>query len=204
MLTVTTPATDRNLLTTAEIRYAVGVSDASQDDALGVLNRRIASAFSRLYTNASGSTPVTLRLETITETFRDVCASHLWLSRAPVTSITSVVSDGTTLDAADYEIDGRRLYSLSDDARVWWSSAKVVVVYDAGWDTVPDEIKLAASKMARLLWSEGGDSGRSDPNLKRVRIEGVGEREWWVGGASDPLMSQEIQELLAPFREMVV
>jgi len=204
MLAVTTPAADRNLLTMAQIRRAVGVTDASQDGALADLNRQVAAAFSRRFLTAAGATPPTFRLETLTETLRDVVASHLWLSRAPVVSITSVVVDGTTKDATDYEVDGRRLYRLSSDARVWWSAAKIVVVYSAGWDVVPEEIELAASKLAQLLWSESAAQGRADPNLKRVRVDGVGEREWWVGSADDPLMSKEVQELMSPFREMVI
>lgn len=205
MLTVTTPAADRSLLTIEELRDAVNVSDSDLDSRLATLGARVAASLAKMCgMDAIGTTPPTFRLETLTEVFRDVCAPHLWLARSPVVSVASVVTAGSTVDAENYEIDGRRLYSLSSDARVWWSGAKITVVYDAGWAEVPDDLKTAAAKMARLLWAEDGPGGRADPNLKRVRVEGMGEREWWVGGKDDPLANQEILDLLGPYREVII
>lgn len=203
MLTVTTAAPDRLLLTTEEIRAAVGVSDASYDTALASLNARVAAALTRqCCVPAAGATPPTLRQETLTEVIRDVCgARYLLMSRKPIVSVTSVVVDGTTLDAEDYEADAGNgyLYKLTDDERVCWSATKITAVYLAGWDVVPEDLKLAASKFAKILWSEDGPNSRSDPNLKRQRIEDVGEREWWVPPAADTLLSAEVRDLLVPF-----
>lgn len=208
MLAITTAASDTTLLTLAEIQSAVGVTDASHNTALAELNLRVASSIAQACgIIAGGVFPPTFRLETITETFRDeVGARYLRMSRRPIVSVASIVLDGTTLDDTGYEIDARqgRIYRLSDDASSYWSGTKATVVYDAGWATVPSDLKLAASKLARMLWSEDGPNARSDPNLKRQRVEGVGEREYWVAPASDPLMSGEIRELLAPYREMCI
>lgn len=208
MLTIVTAASDRSLLTTAQMRAAVGLdtSDASQDAALARFGVMIADAISRdCCVAAAPATPATLRQEAVSEVFRPFRARFgLLLSRRPATSVSSVVSDGVTLDADEYELDATRnvLIALSDDAEIKWTGKKITVGYVAGYATVPDALVLAASKLLRLLWAEDGPGARSDPNLKSVEIDGVGRREWWVGGASDPLMSAEIQDLLFPFRSL--
>ncbi len=200
MLTVTTAAEDRTLLTLAEIRSAVGITDGSYTAELDALNDRVGAAITRACAVVgAGATLPTLRQEVLVETFRSVvCRRQLWLSRAPVVSIASVVVDGATLDADEYEADGWRLRRLYDDAEVEWSGTKITVSYTAGWSTVPDDLKLAASKLARILWTEDGPGAR-DPGLKREKTDGVDEREYWVAPSSDPLLSAEIAELLAPY-----
>lgn len=209
MLTITTAASDTSLLTTEELRLAVGLaaSDASQDALLTMFNERVTDALVRWCNVADvPPTPPTFRQETLTEVFRlDGWAPELVLSRRPVTAITSVVVDEVTYDAEEYEthVAAGTLYRLVDDLKAGWVGDKITVVYTAGWATVPPSLKAAAMKAVRLLWSEDGPDARSDPNLKRHRIDGVGEREYWVGAATDPLLSMEIQELLAPFRNDV-
>lgn len=211
MLTVTTAATDRSLLTLAEIQAATGTTAAADTAALTALNARVAASIAReCNVAAAGVTPPTLRLETLTEVFRlnqsvwgrfPKRVEHILLSRGPVVSITSVVEDGTTLPADEYEIDTatRRLYRMDgDDERTFWASAKITVVYTAGWATVPDDMKLAAAKLARILWTEEGPNAR-EPGLKRHSVDGVGEREYWVAPNDEPLMSKEIAELLGPY-----
>jgi len=209
VLTITTAATDTTLLTTEELRLAIGLAanDASQDVLLAMFNDRATDALVRWCNIADvPPTPPTFRQETLTEVFR-MCgwAPELVLSRRPVTAITSVVVDDVTYDADEYEIHAARgiLRRLIDDAPAGWAGEKITVVYTAGWATVPPSLKAAAMKSVRILWSEDGPNAKADPNLKRTRIEGVGEQEFWVGAASDPLLSMEIQELLAPFRNDV-
>ena len=202
MLTVTTAATDRTLLTLAEIRSATGTTATSDTAALTTLNARVAAAIARACNVAAdGVTPPTLRLETLTEVFRlDQSSKSLVLARRPVVSITSAVEGGTTLATTEYETEkGAGLfYRLSDDTRSLWAAAKITVVYTAGWSTVPDDLKTAAAKFARILWTEDGPDAR-DPGLKREEIAGATTLEYWVPPASDPLMSQEIAELLGPY-----
>ena len=212
MLTVTTAATDRTLLTLAEIQAATGATDAADAAALAVLKARVAAAIAReCCVSVDGVTPPTLRLEVLTEAFRldrtddnsrfTLPVGHVLLSRGPVVSITSVVEDGVTLPADEYEINATncRLYRMDgDDERTSWASAKVTVVYTAGWSAVPDDLKLAASKLARILWTEEGPNAR-EPGLKRHNVDGVGEREYWVSSNDEPLMSNEITELLSPY-----
>lgn len=201
MLTVTTAATDSNLLTLEELRAATGVTDGSQNAALTTLGARVASTLVNVCRVAAGGvTPPTLRLETLTEVFRSFEAAELSLSRKPVVSIASIVEDDVTLDADDWELDQAPglVKRLTNDCERRWCARKITVVYDAGWAVVPDDLKLAAIKTANLLWSESGPEPR-DPNLKRIETIGVDTVEYWVPPTSDPLLTQEILELLSPY-----
>lgn len=199
MLSVTTAAGDPNLLSVEEMRAAVGVTGSGSDAALLILNGRVSRAIAAHCRVASAGIAVpTLRQETLTETFRTgMSREKVILSRRPIVSVTSIVEDGETLTGADYEIDPSSgiLTRLEDDEPACWSWSKIVVVYVAGWATVPDDIKLAASKLASEIYTVG----TRDPNLKRIEVAGVEEREFFYGTQNDPLISQEMQELLAPY-----
>lgn len=199
MLVVTTPASDPTLLSAQELRDAVGAADGSHDTALASIGRRVAAAIARVCgVAAGGAVAPTLRKETLTETFRlEAARQKLILARAPVVSVTSVVEDGITLAAADYEIDAGPglLLRLDDDTPAAWEPCKITVVYSAGWETVPDDLKLAATKLVQAAFA----SGSRDPDLKRERVDGVGEWEYWVGPAGDPLVPDEVMHLLAPY-----
>lgn len=198
--TVTTPATDISLLTTAELRAAVGITDDSQDATLAITGRRVSTSLARQCNIVDdGSNPPTLLRETCTETFRWTGCGPLPLSRRPV-SITSVTNDGEAVDAADYEAVGRNLYALLDDELYEWTAGKITVVYETGFVTAPDDLKLAASKSVTATSAETA----RDPNLKRVDIPGVIEKEYWVGPSNDPFLSQEIADLIAPYVERFV
>lgn len=205
-MVITTAAEDKNLLSAEEMRLAIGLAsgDSSKDTPLATLNARVSTLIAQACKVATaGISVVTLRSETITETFRNgEWFEHLVLSRRPVTAITSVVEDGVTLAATDYEIDAGSglLLRLEDDRPAMWSGEKITVVYVAGWATVPADLKLAASKVANEFYTVG----TRDPNLKRVDVFEVVEREYWVSPKDDPLLSNEIQALLAPYMNMAV
>ena len=200
MLTVSSPAADPTLLTIAELRSAAGVSDQSQDAALTLIGEEVSLAIARACGIAqAGATIPTLRSETIVETQRlESGPQAIVLSRRPVTAVSSVVEDGETLTGSDYEFDGASglLYRLDSDERTCWAIGKVVVTYIAGFSTVPPDLRRAAMKMVTEMWA----TVSRDPNLKRVRIEGVSEREYWVAPTTDPLVSAEVMDLLAPYR----
>lgn len=200
--TVTTPASDLSLLTVEELRAAVGVTDASRDAALTALGLRLSASIAKQCGVASdGIHPATLLSETCSEVFRPPRQhGDLILARRPVSAITSVSENGTVLDAANYEI--RRgsgiLTRLSGDRFSCFPCGKITVVYEAGFDEAPEDMKLAASKLAAALYSETA----RDPNLKRIDIPDVEEREYWVGPSDDPLLSAEISDLLSPYRQV--
>lgn len=197
--TVTTQATELSLLNIAELRAAAGVTDNSQDARLLGLGRGASTALARQCCIVDdGVYPPTLLRETCTEVFRWTGCGPLALARRPVTSVTSVAVDGVLIDPADYEIvGGRNLWRLSSDAISSWAAGKITVVYVCGWEPAPYDLKQAASKLVTALNAEMA----RDPNLKREDIPGVIEREWWVSEKDNPLMSQEILDLIAPYVE---
>lgn len=193
-LSITAAATDRTLLTMAELRAAVGVK-SGKDTELTALNERVAASIVRACRVASaGATPPTLRLETVVDTFRFTSKQNaLVMSRRPIVEIASISEAGSALAATDYETDSSLIFRLTSDTMSMWACGKIVVTYSAGWETVPHDLKLAATKLAGVFWSEGT---RIDPNLKRVDIPGVMEKEWWVGPSDDPAIPQEVLDLL--------
>jgi len=202
LFTVTTAATDLALLSLAELRRATGAADGQEAD-LVTLGARVAAVIARACKIAAdGATAPTLRLETVADTFElDYSRPDLILSRRPIISVVSVVENGVTLTADDYRADaGAGLLRRRLDGRSWsWPPCfEIVVSYAAGWATVPEDLKLAAAKTATMIWAESGPSPR-DPNLKRVRTEGIDEVEYWVPPASDSLLSAEILDLLRPY-----
>lgn len=202
ILSVTTAAASLELLTIAERRAAVGLTDNSKDAELKTLEERVAARIAHVCNVATAvTTPPTLREETLTETFRLDGLSRgpheLILARLPIVSVTSVVEDGTTLVAADYEIlsAAGMLRRLSDDVPGRWETAKIVVVYKAGWATVPAGLKLAAERLMRNYWYDGS----RDPAVREIEVPGVMRRSFWVGASSDPDIPREIMDLLAPY-----
>ncbi|TIU02329.1 MAG: hypothetical protein E5W43_00875 [Mesorhizobium sp.] len=184
-LTVTTPATDLTLLTIGEMREAAGVTGNSSDATLiRMAARNAASIMTHCDIAVGAGAPPTLRRETLTETIYQACGEQLMLSRRHEVAITSLVEDGVTLLDADFEIDPESalVTKLCSDLPTLWSARKVVVVYDAGFAVVPDDLRDAAMDFLRSSWLERG----RDPLLKseRIRIPDVRdvERDYWVGG----------------------
>lgn len=184
LLTVTTAATSRQLLSIAEMRAAAGVTGSGQDATLLALGLRVADAIAAECNIPVGSgAPPTLNRETLTETYRRISADELVLSRRHDVLITSILADTVELIAADYEVDPETglLWRLCDDHQIRWCASKLTVVYAAGFEEVPGDLKMAAMDFFRLSWIEG----QRDPALKshEVDIPGVKKevKTWWVG-----------------------
>lgn len=200
MLTIASPNTDRSLLTLGELRVAIGLggADTSQDTKLTALGLRVSAnitAACRVATAAG--IPPTLRAETVVETIEagSVGRKNLILARTPVTSITTVVENGTTLTADDYRSNGspgllaRRSGSHPS---CWARCCDIVVTYVAGWATVPDDLKGIASQLAAGYWLQDG----SDLMEKQVSIPGVIESQRWVDVQSDAEMPDDLMAAL--------
>jgi hypothetical protein len=196
MLEIPAPNTDRTLLTIAELRAAAGVSDSSQDAQLTLIGNYVSAAITKACKVAiSGVIPPTLRLETVIETIRlgSSHKSYVALARRAVTAIISVSENTTALDTSEWELDGVLLYKLSSDTRLCWGwPGDMVIEYSAGYAVVPDDLKYAAMKFVQAELSQGA----RDPMLKRVRIEGVSEREYWVDPTKDNIVPAEVYDLL--------
>lgn len=212
MFRVTTPAASPALLSDVELRAAAGVTGSSYDATLATLGLRAAAAISvECAVPGDGVHVPTLLSETIEETLRPVeSRPFIVLSRRFVTSVTSIVEDGDTIAAADYWLDAEAgiVHRLDEDCPSWWSRAKIVVTYVAGFATAPDDLKAAAATMVHSTYLEGG----RDPLVKgeTVEIPGVMTRrqDYWVGGLpqSGPVgpVPQAVAGLLTRYRKLPV
>ncbi|MCS0501617.1 hypothetical protein [Ancylobacter mangrovi] len=209
MLTIVTPADDRNLLSIEQLRVAAGFAsgDASNDMDLARIGLGVSDRIARECGIAGdGVRPPTLKRETVEQTFRLSCpVSLLLLARRFVSGVTSVSIDGEAAATSDYELDASAgmLRRLRESRPAMWQPATVVITYAAGFDDVPGDLVLAASVAVQEQWS----ATQRDPLLKRDRVDGIGEQEFWVGGiggAAPSAFSSTVQALLEPFRTMWV
>lgn len=185
LMTITSPAADQQLLSVEELRRAIGIEDASMDARLSEIGLRVAAEIAAECNIATGLGAVpTLRRETVTETLRSVHCDRIMLRRRHEIAIASVVEDGSTLtDGTDYVVDGESgvLWRLASDLPDLWSADRIVIVYAAGFDTVPPDLRDAAARFVRAAWMES----TRDPLVKGVETDIPGvmrERtDYWVG-----------------------
>lgn len=199
MFEVTSTAADLNLLTLEDLRVAVGLAsdDDSQDAKLETLGKRVSSMITAACQVArDGINPPTLLLEGCTDSFRLKCSqSALYLSRRPVYQIISVTEAGTALDQdVHYEVEpaSGKLIRLSGDDVTCWPAGRIVIEYDAGFATVPEDLKAIAAQLAGGYWADDG----VDPMEKRLKIDGVVELERWVDASANPQMPKDIMQAL--------
>jgi hypothetical protein len=183
-----------------ERRAAAGVLDGASDLLLEQMDQRASQVIaSVLNVSRVGVLPLTIRPETVRETIRpDGAVSCLVTARRFISAVPTLIADGETLAADEYEFDGPAgmIWRLSGDRRMPWLASKIVVTYTAGFSPIPFDIKLAAGRLIAGFFRESG----RDPNLKRVRVEGIGEREYWAGSTSDPAVPLEVRQILEPYR----
>ncbi len=183
--------TDHNtdgLLTTEEARLALGLTDSSRDADLDRMIARISAGIYRACKLATdGINPPTLLSEEITETFRLKYPFHgsLQLSRRRVTEITTVTEGVTELvEDTDFVIERASglLSRLGVTELSCWPCGTITVDYVAGFDPVPDDLKLAAETWLRILWRDAYDTPANvtDPFEKVRDVPGVLRTERWV------------------------
>ncbi|MER9665547.1 hypothetical protein [Mesorhizobium sp. M0203] len=188
------------------------MTDASLDDRLAGLDVRLAAAIMAECGIAIGAgAGPTLLQETLTETFWDVYVGGLELARRHNVEVVSIVENETTLvSGTDFisKSESGLLIRLSGNRPRRWSAAKVVVVYKAGFVTVPGDLKQAAMDFMRLAWAES----KRDPALKSevVDIPDVRrvERGYWVGSVPGQSNEGAVPDIVAGqltrFRNMMV
>ncbi|HEY4721961.1 MAG TPA: hypothetical protein VII92_08955, partial [Anaerolineae bacterium] len=54
---------------------------------------------------------------------------------------------------------------------------KIVVVYPAGWATVPADLNGIAAELLQTFWAE---AQKQDSSLRSEEIPGVISQTWWV------------------------
>jgi hypothetical protein len=145
------------LLTTAELREAAGVTGTSQDTTLAAMGLRIAALITTECNVAVGNgAPPTLLQETLTETFWNVRTDQLVLSRRFEIAVDTLTEDDVAMtEGTDFLVDPEsgiltRMYSNCPGS---WCAQKIVVVYDAGFATVPRDLAQAAMDFVKIRWT---------------------------------------------------
>lgn len=198
--TVSEAAASIDLTTLATVKAELGITNGTSDADLARFITQMSHA-AATYCNR------VFAKETVVDYFRpqNECRStdKLLLSRFPVGTITSVVEDGTTLDAADYEVDPTTgfLWRLSDDERTSWALAKIVATYAGGYellDELPNDVERAVIVMVKQAWF----AKSQDPMAKAEEVPGVYRIERWVGTAPGEIgaIPAEAEALLDPYR----
>lgn len=168
MLEILSAAATGDLTTLATAKRELGIVDAAQDARIADLISE-ASDLVAQWCNRSGFGRETLRQTERLASPVDV----LVLYRDLGVTITVVIEDGVTLDAADYERDGVLLYRLREGIRVPWTARLVVLEYQAGFllpDEVPPALERACLDLLAGLWHGQG----RDPAVRNETTEGVG------------------------------
>jgi hypothetical protein len=129
-------------------------------------------------------------------------------SRSPVASISSVVEDGITLAASDYEADLQAglIWRLADDYRVKWSGRKITISYSAGYilpsdagRNLPQDIQRACVLMVTAQYNARG----RDPMIRSESAQDVGQATYLDPREGMESMPPQVAALLYNYRSVL-
>lgn len=208
---ISVPAPTRGLLTAEQLRAAAGVAsdDTSRDTELAAIGLTVADIICKTGCQISGDgiTPVTLRQETLVETFYPCPrrGSNLILARRFLGTV-ALVENGVTLTAlSDYTVNkGAGILTRRSNGCVQcWACTAIVVTYQAGFAEVPTDLADVAYEVV----SRRTGTAR-DPLTRMERIEQVGvetiERQFWVDANDATDLTPDMQGKLAYYRSGIV
>lgn len=191
VLEVITPATTYDLVTVAEAKIVLGITETTQDALIAIE----ISAVSELIKAYVGRP---FQIETVKELFlAEEAVGALVLERWPVNTISSfaLTFSGTVLASNVYILSARNgiLYAYSSGRRSLFSREFHSVTYTAGYGLVPGIVKQAAFLALKWYRSLTPDIF----GLKSARMEGVAT-EVYFDNQRD-ILPKEIQNLLAAY-----
>lgn len=213
ILTASVAATQRDIITLDDLKGRLGITTGTNDDELQrVIRARSGAIFGWCGLAADQHGKRTFSRETLVATWLidyGRCSSNLILPwRVPVTSITSIVEDGTTLTADQYQVSpmAALIRRVEDDAPCYWSTGKIVVTYVAGFlppdddDTdMPAELQDACIQECSSRWlSKGRDPALRSENVPEVHAYTVGYGQ--DGARADLLPETETMLAAAGYR----
>ena len=124
--------------------------------------------------------------------------------RAPVTAVSSVVEDGTSLALnTDFRlVGGGMLERMADDAPVCWSPDKIVVSWTAGWSLpaeVPAELEGQVIEQVKMKYL----ATDRDPALRSENTPDVWSGSYAVAGGDsigESGLLRSLEVALSPYR----
>lgn len=193
MLTVVTEATNLALIDIAVVRTVLGIDGTGEDDALNSYISRASDVIARHCKRA-------FALETVEETFRpDQCLRELVLARYPVVEVTSIVENGDTLSASDYEVNKASgcITRLHGDRPCHWSTWKTVATYSAGY-VLPAETPQALQQACLQLVKSFYLGADRDPLIRSESVTPMSSASYFGGSEYLP---PDVLGLLQQFRK---
>ncbi len=192
------PAPATPLVTRASLKALLGITGTAQDRTLDDLVAQ-ASASAARYCNRATFAVETLRDDVWPnrQMSSTSCAFALpptegciQLSRWPVTAVTAIVADGTSLVAsdpatgslagADVAVDtarGQMLRLGAGGIPIAWCNGAVSTIYAAGYAVVPPDLADAVARMVKAQYF----ARTRDPQVRSESIPGVHEASYWFG-----------------------
>jgi hypothetical protein len=195
ILSVVTAAESQDLTLVETVRNELGLS-TENDQFIERLVHEASAACASYCDRVFGE-------EVVSEVIRNtVSRDSIHLQRWPVSSVSSVVEDGVTLDADEYEVDPVTgfLYRLDgDDGRSCWPCVKITVTYTGGYellDELPRDIERACIELVKAWYF----SAKRDPMVKSSDLPGVMSESYWVGGIGNGALPPNVTALLDQYR----
>lgn len=178
---VDTVAASKDLTVKATLKTELGITVTTYDT-------QIDAEITQASTLIEGYCGRVLASEKVTDSYRTPCkpaTGSLWLSRAPVTTIHTVVEDGTTLDSALYEVNAAtgELWRLDEDGlRTCWAADSLITVqHTSGYTvpaSVPKDIERACLDQVKAIFK----SAPRDPTLKSETVPDVYQASYALAG----------------------
>lgn len=192
MINVTTAATDSNLVDIAVVRGILEIDGNGEDEKLKGFISRASDVIARHCKRVFGK-------ETIEEQLRlDTLREELILSRYPVVTVASIIENGVTLAADDYEVDKDRgwIIRLYGDRPCWWPCSKITVTYTAGYElpaASPQALQQACIQLVKSFYL-GADR---DPLIRSESVTPMSSASYFGGNEYLP---PDVLGLLGQFR----
>jgi hypothetical protein len=202
-ITVTVPPATTKLITLADLKALLGITDGANDALLGQIIQRGSDAIARFCNRVFAQ-------RTVIETLPGPGGQLLKLKFSPIVTLTSIALDGETVDADTYtltEPDAGIVFCES-----YWAYTGHKYSYAAtyshgynlpdmaGTDTLPYDIQQATLELCKGMWL-----GRQrDPAVSMESIPDVYTVQYGQGrnGAAVGALPLNVQELLLPYREL--
>jgi len=176
------------LVALADVKTALGISGAADDAWLADLIGRASAAVVSFcgWPILEGSYSETIETDGRTHT--------ILLSRFPITAVTGLTLDGVDVTAdLSWKIQaGGGLTRWKDHRSTPWPRGALVVEFDAGYATAPDDVQAATIELVRQWF----DRDR-DPNIKSTSYADSTSVAYVV---NPPGLPTVVRDLLTPHR----
>lgn len=182
------------LLELDDLKAALGISGSDHDDELNGLIDEVSASIETYCGSLFGKRDVTER-HNLSE-----AGGTLVLRYTPSISLTSVTTDGVAQDKAAYRLN-TLASTLKRIDHAPFGCGEHVIVYEAGYATIPAAVSRAALELAKYLRSAAGEnddiSSESVSDVGQVTYASAARRTISANGVALP---NRVALMLAPYR----